>query len=40
MGKYTKTELETLIIGQNKSYSYIGKLYGVTGAAIKKDAKK
>lgn len=38
--KYTKEELERLIIGENKSYSLIGKLYNVSGNAIKKAALK
>lgn len=37
--KYDKKILEKLILEQNKSYSSIGKLYGVTGNAIKKIAK-
>lgn len=40
MDKYTKNELENLIIEQNKSYNSIGKMFGVTGAAIKKAAKR
>lgn len=40
MGKYNKKELEKLILEQNKSYSSIGKLYNVSGNAIKKAAKK
>ena len=40
MEKYNKKELEILILEQNKSYSFIGKLYGVSGNAIKKAAKK
>ena len=40
MEKYDKKELEVLILEQNKSYSFIGKLYGVSGNAIKKVAKK
>lgn len=40
MEKYNKTDLEKLILEQNKSYLYIGKLYGVSGNAIKKAAKK
>ena len=40
MLEYNKDDLEKLIIEQNKSYSSIGKIYGVTGAAIKKVAKK
>lgn len=40
MEKYNKKELEALILEQNKSYSFIGKLYGVSGNAIKKVAKR
>lgn len=40
MNKYNKKELEKLIIEQNKSYSSIGKMYGVSDTAIKKAAKK
>ena len=40
MFMYKKEDLEGLIIEQNKSYSSIGKMYGVTGAAIKKAAKR
>lgn len=39
MEKYNKQELEKLILEQNKSYSAIGKLYNVSGNAIKKAAK-
>lgn len=39
MSRYKKEDLERLIIEQNRSYSSIGKMYGVTGAAIKKAAK-
>ena len=38
--KYDKTELENLILEQNKPYSRIGEIYGVSGAAIKKAALK
>lgn len=38
--KYSKNELEKLILEQNKSYSFIGQQYGVSGAAIKKAALK
>jgi 5-methylcytosine-specific restriction endonuclease McrA len=38
--KYDKNELDNLINNLNYSYSAIGRLYGVTGAAIKKSAKK
>ena len=37
--KYYKDELERLILVENLSYSYIGKMYGVSGNAIKKAAK-
>ena len=40
MENYSKKELEALILEQNKSYSFIGKLYGVSGNAIKKAAKR
>ena len=38
--RYNKTDLEVLIFKENKSYSQIGKLYGVSGAAIKRAARK
>lgn len=40
MEKYSKQDLEKLILEQNKPYSFIGNLYGVSGTAIKKAAKK
>ena len=40
MKDYKKEDLEALILEKNKSYSFIGRLYGVSGAAIKKAAKK
>jgi predicted restriction endonuclease len=40
MIKYEKEYLEKLILIENKSYQAIGKLYGVSGNAIKKAAKK
>ena len=40
MKKYIKSDLEKLILEQNKPYSLIGKMYGVSGAAIKKAARK
>lgn len=40
MTKYTKSELENLIINEALSYEAIGRIYNVTGAAIKKAAKK
>lgn len=38
--KYSKTDLEELILNQEKSYIQIGKMYGVSGTAIKKAALK
>ena len=40
METYNKKELESLILEQNKSYSSIGRLYGISGNAVKKAAKK
>lgn len=40
MKKYDETKLRELILEQNKPYSLIGKMYGVSGAAIKKAAIK
>ena len=40
MSKYNKEELENLILVQNLSYEAIGRLYGVTGNAIKKAAAR
>lgn len=40
MKQYNKEELEKLLLEQNESYSAIGKLYGVSGGAIKKVAKR
>lgn len=40
MSKYNKEELEDLILIQNLTYEEIGKRYGITGAGIKKAAKK
>ena len=40
MERYLKNDLEKLIFEENKSYSAIGKIYGVSGNAIKKAAKK
>lgn len=37
--KYTKQDLENLIFEENLSYEAIGRLYGVSGAAVKKAAK-
>ena len=38
--QYNKEELEKLILIENKSYEEIGRMYRVTGNAIKKAAKK
>lgn len=38
--EYDKKELEILILEQNKPYSFIGRIYGVSDTAIKKAAKK
>ena len=38
MEKYKKEDLERLIIVEKKSYEAIGRLYGVSGAAIKRAA--
>lgn len=40
MSKYNKEELENLIITEALSYEAIGRIYGVTGAAIKNAAKR
>jgi hypothetical protein len=40
MEKYSKQELEKLILEQNETYSSIGRQFGVSGNAIKKVAKK
>lgn len=40
MERYKKEDLEKLILEQNKPYDSIGKLYGVSGNAIKKAAKR
>lgn len=40
MSKYNKSELENLILNEALSYEAIGRIYGVTGAAIKKAAKQ
>lgn len=40
MSKYNKEELENLILDQNLSYEAIGRMYGVTGNAIKKAATR
>lgn len=38
--EYIKSELENLILTQGLSYEEIGRRYGCTGAAIRKNAKK
>jgi hypothetical protein len=38
--KYTKEELVELITVQQLPYEQIGKMYGITGSAIRKAAKK
>lgn len=40
MKNYNETELRELILEQNKPYALIGKMYGVSGNAIKKAALK
>ena len=40
MSKYNKEDLEKLIIEEALSYEAIGKMYGVTGNAIKKAARR
>lgn len=40
MNKYKKEDLIDLIINQGLSYEKIGKMYNVSGAAIKKAALK
>ena len=40
MSKYNKEELKILIFDKKLPYETIGKIYGVTGNAIKKAAKK
>lgn len=40
MSKYNKEELERLIFDEGLSYAEIGRRYSVTGAAIKKAAKR
>jgi hypothetical protein len=40
MGKYNKEELEDLLLTKKVSYEAAGRLYGVTGNAIKKAAKR
>lgn len=40
MTKYNKSELENLIINENLSYEAIGRIYDVSGNAIKKAAKR
>lgn len=38
MNRYKKEDLEGLLIGENKSYQEVGRIYGVSGGAIKKAA--
>lgn len=38
--KYDREILERLILNENKPYTYIGKLYGVSGNSIKKAAQR
>lgn len=38
--QYNKEELERLILVENQSYEEIGRMYGVSGNAVKKAAKK
>lgn len=38
--KYNKEELENLLLTQDLSYEAVGRMYGVTGNAIKKAAKR
>ena len=40
MEKYNKEDLTKLILEQNKTYTSIGKMYGVSGSAIKKAARR
>lgn len=40
MIKYSKEELENLLLTQNLAYEAVGRMYGVTGNAIKKAAKR
>jgi hypothetical protein len=40
MTQYTKTELERLILEEKRSYEAIGRIYGISGNAIKKAAVK
>ena len=40
MNRYKKEDLEKLLIEENKSYKEVGKIYGVSGNAIKKAALK
>ena len=40
MKKYNKADLSRLILDEKRSYSSIGKLYGVSGSAIKKAARR
>lgn len=40
MGKYKKEDLEDMILNKKMSYNSIGKIYGVSGAAIKKASQR
>ena len=40
MSKYNKEELEDLLVTQNLSYEAVGRIYGVTGNAVRKAAKR
>lgn len=40
MSKYNKEELENLLVTKNLAYEAVGRIYGVTGNAIKKAAKR
>lgn len=40
MNKYVKEDLEKLIVIENKSYEEIGRIYNVSGVAIKKAAQR
>ena len=40
MNRYKKEDLEKLLIEENKSYKEVGKIYEVSGNAIKKAALK
>lgn len=38
--KYDKEVLSRLILDEKKSYEEIGRMYGITGNAVKKNAKR